>query len=117
VLVVDDHRDGAEAICLLLSITGYESAYVLNGAEVLSAVATRAPDIAIVDINMPGIDGFAVAQQLRRDPRTRHTVIIAFTARDELDVREPGIAAGFDGYCLKGSDPASLLDLLNAITR
>ncbi|MFM0324368.1 response regulator [Caballeronia glebae] len=111
-LVVDDYRSGAEAISDFLSLSGYDARFVTRGAEVWRAVAAHMPEIAVLDINMPGMDGFAVAQRLRRDPRTQLIVIVAFTAQEELDVRRDGIAAGFDGYCKKHGNPGLLLDLL-----
>ncbi|GAB7522515.1 response regulator [Paraburkholderia sp. 2C] len=65
---------------------------------------------------MPDIDGFALAGRLRNLAQTRHIVIVAFTAYDESTIRQPGIAAGFDGYCQKGATPDSLLHLLRHIT-
>ena len=116
-LVVDDYRDGAEAISVFLSLSGYDTQYVLSGPEVPGAVTAHLPEIALLDINMPGMDGFAVARQLRQDWRTRHIVIVAFTAQDEPAIRKDGIAAGFDGYCQKGGTPDSLLHLFNQMGR
>lgn len=98
---------------MFLSMSGYDTQYVLNGRLVAAAVAACTPEIAVLDINMPGMDGFAVARQLRQDWRTRHIVIVAFTAQDEPAVRKDGISAGFDAYCQKGSAPDSLLRLFS----
>lgn len=116
-LVVDDYRDGAEAISLFLSVSGYDTQYVLSGLEVAAAVAACPPEIALLDINMPRMDGFAVARQLRQDWRTRHIVIVAFTAQDEPTIRKDGIAARFDAYCQKGGTPDSLLHLFRQMGR
>ena len=114
-LVVDDHKPGAEAITASLSLSGYEAQFVLSGLAVIHVITGWTPDIAILDINMPGMDGFEVARQLRRHRQTQHIVIVAFTAQDELTVRANGIAAGFDGYCQKGAAPDSLLHLLRQV--
>lgn len=62
--MVDDYRDGAEAISLFLSLSGYDTQYVLSGLEVAAAVTAYPPEIALLDINMLCMDGFAVARQL-----------------------------------------------------
>ena len=66
---------------------------------------------------MPGMDGFAVARQLRQDEQTRNIVIVAFTAQDEDIIHVQAIAAGFDGYCQKGPPLDSLLRLLEQIAQ
>ncbi|TKC91661.1 response regulator [Trinickia terrae] len=115
-LVVDDYRPGAEALTAALSLAGYDAQCVLDGSAVLQTVAARMPDIVILDVNMPGMDGYAVARLLRQDVTTQHLVIVAFTAQDESTVRTNGVAAGFDAYCQKGAAPEPLLRLLEEIT-
>jgi len=85
------------------------------GGAVIHAINGWTPDIAVLDINMPDMDGFAVARQLRQHGQTWHIAIVAFTAQDEFAIRANGIAAGFDGYCQKGAGPDSLLYLLRQI--
>ncbi|WP_429299049.1 response regulator transcription factor [Paraburkholderia sp. GAS199] len=68
-LVVDDFRDGVEAISLFLSLSGYNVQYVLSGLEVATAVIACPPEIALLDINMPRMDGFSVAQHCGRTGR------------------------------------------------
>lgn len=114
-LVVDDEEAGAEALVASLSLAGYDTQFALTGRTVIRALNTWMPQIALVDINMPGMDGFAVARLLRQDGQMQHIVIVAFTAQDESTVRTEGIAAGFDGYCQKGAAPKLLLSLLEKI--
>lgn len=114
-LVVDDHKPSAEAITASRCISGYDAQFVLSGQAVIEALDAWTPEIAVLDINMPGMDGFAVAHKLRQDRRTRHIAIVALTAQDEVAVRADGIDAGFDGGCQKGSAPDSLLRLLQYI--
>ncbi|WGS54944.1 response regulator (plasmid) [Paraburkholderia sp. D15] len=116
ILVVDDYRDGAEAIATFLSLSGYGTQFVVSGAEVATAVALETPQIALLDINMPGMDGFAVARLLRQTPQTRDAVIIAFTAQDEGTIVKPAISAGFDAYCQKAQSLHRLLLLLNEVS-
>ncbi|HEX7913184.1 MAG TPA: response regulator [Paraburkholderia sp.] len=114
-LVVDDCMPGAEAIVASLCVSGYDAHFVISGQAVICVLNAWIPEIAVVDINMPGMDGFAVARQLRQDRRMETIAIVAFTAQDESAIRAEGIAAGFDGYCQKGSAPDSLLRLLEQI--
>jgi CheY-like chemotaxis protein len=116
VLVVDDYYDGAEAISMFLSVSGYDTRFVLSGPEVAGAIAAWTPDVAILDINMPGMDGFGVARQLRQNSGTRDIVIVAFTAQDASTVWRSGVAAGFDGYCQKAGAPEALLHLLTQMS-
>jgi CheY-like chemotaxis protein len=95
--------------------SGYEVQFVLSGQAAMHLLAAWTPEIAVLDINMPGKDGFAVARQLRRDGRTQHVAIVALTAQDEFAIRLEGIAVGFDRYCQKGPAPDSLLRLLEQI--
>jgi CheY-like chemotaxis protein len=103
--VVDDYHDGAAAISMFLSPSGYDTRYFLSVTDVALAVAGSIPEIVLLDINMPGMDGFAVARQ---DWRTQDIAILAFTALDEPVFRKGGIAAGFDACCQKGRAPDSL---------
>ncbi|GAB2876005.1 hypothetical protein GCM10027093_09330 [Paraburkholderia jirisanensis] len=112
---MDDYRPGAEATTVSLSMSGYEAQFVLSGMAVMAAINGWTPDIAVLDINMPGMDGFSVARLLRQHGPTRHVTIVAFTAQDEFAVRAHGIAAGFDGYCKKGATPESLMYLLKQL--
>ncbi|WP_251031264.1 response regulator [Paraburkholderia strydomiana] len=107
VLVVDDYHEGAEAISIFLSLSGYETRFVLSGLQVADAITAWTPEIALLDINMPGMDGFGVARQLRNNPQTQAILVIAFTAQDLSGVWRRGIAAGFDGYFQKGECPMS----------
>ena len=115
-LIVDDYRDGAESISMLLTLAGYDVRFVLRGGEALDTAKNHAPSVALVDINMPVMDGFSVARQLRQDCQTEGILLIAYTALDESAVRGHGIAAGFDGYCQKVG-PDLLLRLLHRIVR
>ena len=103
---------------MFLLLTGdYNPQFVLSGRDALTAVTARIPEIALVDIDMPDLDGFAVTRLLRHDVRTQHTVIVAFTARAESEIRSHAVVAGFDAYCRKGQTPESVLDLLRRLAR
>jgi len=115
VLVVDDYRPGAEAVSASLTVAGYEVRLVLDGVAALQTVRSWLPHIALLDINMPGMDGYAVARRLRGEVLTQHTIIVAFTALDEPTARLSGMDSGFDAYCQKDAAPGHLLRLLERL--
>lgn len=115
VLVVDDYRPGAEAVPASLTAAGYAVRFVLDGPAALHTVRAWIPQFVLLDINMPGMDGYAVARRLREEVLTQHTVIVAFTALDEPTARLSGIDSGFDAYCQKGAAPGPLLRLLEML--
>ncbi len=96
-LVVDDHLDGAESATMLLSLAGYDARFVFTGSAAFVALHEWTPEIVILDINMPGMDGFVVARQLRHDYRTQDLLIVAITAQDEAATRRVFSAVAFPG--------------------
>ncbi len=113
VVIVDDFLDAADAEAAFLRICGgYDVQCCGDSAAACHLAASRNADIGLVDINMPGMDGFDVARAFRRCAQTRETVLIACTARDWMTIAVEARASGFDGYFGKGSDPNGLLSLL-----
>ncbi|OLL30063.1 response regulator [Burkholderia sp. SRS-W-2-2016] len=115
VLVVDDYRPGAEAITASLAAAGYDAQFVLHGPAALRTVTAWLPDIVVLDISMPDMDGYSVARRLRQDALSQFMILVAFTVLDELVTRSPGIASGFDAYCQKGAASGQLLQLLEIL--
>ena len=93
VLAVDDSYVMRELVTLSLEAVGYSVEAVASGDAALVAAARENFDAFILDVDMPGMDGLAVGRALRRDPRTRSSMIAMHTSLDEADVR-----TGFDGY-------------------
>ena len=93
VLAVDDSYVMRELVTLSLEAAGYSVEAVASGDAALVAAAREEFDAFILDVDMPGMDGMAVGRALRRDPRTRASLIAMHTSLDEADVR-----TGFDGY-------------------
>jgi two-component system OmpR family response regulator len=112
---VDVYRPGGEAITAALTASGYDAHFVMGGPAALRTVVDWVPDIALLDINMPDMDGCAVARRLRQDTLSQHTIIVAITALDEAMARPDGVAPGFDAYCQKGAAPGPLLQLLTTL--
>ncbi len=113
VLVVEDNRDAAESLRMLLSTQGYEVALAYTGTEGVEAARTARPDVIICDVGLPGMDGYAVARAIRMNPGTAKTRLIAVTGYGQDDDRMRALASGFDTHLVKPADPEVLLGLLN----
>ncbi len=113
VLVVEDNRDAAESLRMLLSTQGFEVALAYTGTEGVEAARTVHPDVVICDVGLPGMDGYAVARAIRMNPGTAKTRLIAVTGYGQDDDRMRALASGFDTHLVKPADPEVLLGLLN----
>lgn len=113
VLVVDDDPDIATFMSMTLTRAGYEVAVAHDGREALALVDAERPDLVLLDIMLPTIDGFEVAAELRRRARLAGMGIIVVTARSLSEDRLRGLAIGVDGYIVKPFEP----DLLVARVR
>lgn len=111
VLVVDDWRDGAESLAMLLDSAGYETATAYNGAQAVELAKSFQPDTVILDINMPVMDGHQAARELRQTLPDRHLVLVALTALDQG--ARPDNLSDFDLYLQKPCDTALLLSLMS----
>jgi len=111
VLVVDDYEDNAESLAMLLRLDGHEVNTALSGPSAVHAARVCPPEVVLLDISMPGMDGFEVARALRR-MYGRRLLIVAVTAHDSEDfVRF--MAAGFDRYFAKPADPEEVQRLVS----
>lgn len=112
ILIVDDSRDGAESLAMLLRVLGAEVALAHTGRAALEAVAAWRPDVVLLDIGMPGMDGYEVARRIRADPDHRHISLIALTGWGQDEDRRRSSAAGFDHHLVKPADLDQLRQLL-----
>lgn len=116
VLVADDDRDAATMLAVLLRGEGHEVSTVLRGDEVLALVRLMRPDALILDINMPGMSGYAIAREIRERYGVAAPLMIAvsgvWTASSE---RTLGREVGFDHYLVKPYEPEQLLGLLEPL--
>jgi len=115
VLVVDDSELNIEIANYLLTKAGMQVACALDGSGVLAQVTAFAPDIVLMDIQLPGLDGLALTQQLRARPATRNLVIVAFTAFAMKGDREKFLAGGCDGYIAKPIDVVTFADEVRSL--
>jgi len=114
ILVVDDDPDTAGALALLLRLWGHEVLVARDGAEALAEAAARPPDVALIDIAMPGLDGHEVARRLREDIRTRQALLCALSGLAQEEDRRRSLEAGCDLHLVKPVEPAELKALLAA---
>lgn len=112
VLVVEDNLDAVHTTCFLLRELGHTVEYAVNGFVALEVARRFKPDFVLLDVGLPGEDGFSVCRQLRRDPELMNTKIIMLTAYDSANMRDLGRQAGCDAYYVKPLDPAELTTLL-----
>jgi signal transduction histidine kinase/ActR/RegA family two-component response regulator len=116
-LIVDDNRDAADSLAMLLRINGHEIRTAYDGAEALQTASDFHPDVVLLDIGLPKMDGHEVAQHIRREPWGQPLCLIAVTGwSDEAD-RAKSRAAGFDHHLVKPLDTAHLAQLLDDVAR
>jgi diguanylate cyclase (GGDEF)-like protein len=109
ILVVDDDPDIARFVEVNLRSAGYDVSVASDGEEALDSAGRLRPDLVLLDVMMPRIDGFEVAQRLRRNPQTANTSIIMLTAKALSTDKVLGLTAGADDYIIKPFDPIELL--------
>lgn len=116
VLIVDDQEANRLLLRDLLESQGHEVAEAVDGVEALERVAAAAPDVVLLDVGMPGIDGFEVCRRLKADPGTATIPVLLVTALNQRDQRLLGIGAGANDYITKPIDKSDLsLRVRNAI--
>lgn len=109
ILVVDDEIVFVEAIRRILTKRGYEVIAACNGKEALEKVRNENPDLMILDIVMPEINGYEVCKELRQDPLYKHLPIIMLTVKQEKEDKIKGMELGSDEYMAKPFHPKELL--------
>lgn len=115
VLVVEDDHVIRELLVVNLKMEGHETVTAVDGGEALAAVGDRAPDVILLDMMMPGIDGWEVAGRLKGDEETRDIPIVALSARAMQADIERGTALGVDRYVTKPFDPIELMRLVDEL--
>ncbi|GIL09237.1 MAG: transcriptional regulator [Chloroflexota bacterium] len=115
ILIVDDDIDSLKLIGLMLQRHGYEVVAASAGVQALSKAMADRPDLIILDIMMPDMDGYEVCRRLRANPETRPIPIIMFTAKTLVDDKVAGFEAGADDYLTKPTHPAELASRVKAI--
>lgn len=114
IVVADDNEDSAESFAMLLSFSGHEVRVAHDGDAALDAVREFRPDVAFLDIGMPGKTGYEVAEAVRAEPWGQEITLIAVTGWGQPDDRLRARTAGFDRHLIKPIDPAEVDRLLDA---
>ncbi len=111
VMVVEDDLDGVHTTALLLRELGHTVDYCINGYVALDTIKRFRPDYVLLDIGLPGMDGFDVCKQIKADPELRGVKVVALTAYGTPQYRERARQLGFNGYYVKPLLPQTLAEL------
>lgn len=114
ILIADDYDDNRELLRLMLSLEGYDVREARNGRECVSMAQSQRPDLALIDLSMPELDGWATLRAMRSDERTRSVPCIALTAFAADSDRRRALEAGFDAYLSK---PYHARELISVVQR
>ncbi len=101
VLIVEDERSNRDMLCRFLTNRGYEVQTAVDGESALDAVSRRAPDVVLLDVQLPGIDGFEVCRRIKQQDATRLVPVVLITGLDARDHKIQGIRAGADDFLCK----------------
>jgi len=117
ILVVEDDHDIAQLLAITMKKAGFEVAVSENGYDALNLIRRHPPDLLILDLMIPGIDGFEVCKEMKRESRTAAVPVLILTARSEEIDRIIGLELGADDYVVKPFSPRELLLRVRAILR
>jgi len=114
ILIVDDNQDAAESVAQYLQLEGHEVKTVGDGMQALSCVPVFAPQIVVLDIGLPMLDGYEVARRMRMLPATRNALLVALTGYGQKEDQLRAKEAGFDRHFVKPTDPRVLVELIES---
>jgi len=112
VLIIDDNRANLKLARVILSLEGLDVHTALSAEEALTVLDSFTPDLILMDLQLPGIDGLQLTRQLKADPNRRQITVLAVTAYAMKGDMEKALAAGCDGYVSKPFDPPTLCSLV-----
>ncbi len=116
ILVADDDRDSVAILCALLRILGYEAHGACDAYETLELARQIRPEVVVLDIGIPKINGYQIAEAIKRDPELQHMRLIAFSGYSTMADREMAKEAGFDHYLVKPARKEQLIAAIEGIT-
>lgn len=114
VLIADDNSDAAESLAMLLRLDGHQICVAHDGEEALQLAEKERPGVMVLDIGMPGMNGYELASRIRQEAWGKHPLIVAATGWGQEDDKFRAIAAGFNAHLTKPFDPNDLLRLIHA---
>ena len=112
ILVVDDNRDGASSLAEMLDLMGSDTQTAYDGAQAVEAAEAFKPDVILLDIGMPKLNGYDACRRIRTQPWGRSIVIVAQTGWGQEDDKRKAQEAGFDFHMVKPVDPAAFQKVL-----
>ena len=115
ILVVDDNQDAANSLAMLLRMKGHDVRTAYDGIEAVDAAATHKPDIVLLDVGLPRLNGFDVARRIREAEDNRNVILVALTGWGHDEDRRRSKEAGFDHHMVKPADPAALDRVLESL--
>jgi CheY-like chemotaxis protein len=113
ILIADDNQDLAISLSILLKLVGFDVQAVHDGRDAVTVAKTRKPDVLLLDIGLPGLNGYQVAGQFRSDERLKDTIIIAISGYSRNMFERLSKPGDFDHYLVKPVDFRTLLPLIN----
>ncbi len=115
ILIVDDDRDSATSLAMLLRMTGHEAHMAFDGVEAVEQAATVHPEVVLMDLRLPRLNGYEACRRMRDNTRTQNVVILALSGMGE-EVAEQCRAAGFDAHLRKPVDYDVLMSRLSTLS-
>lgn len=115
ILVVEDNEDNLETLTAYLEFAHYQTIKASNGEIALQLVTQEKPDVIFLDLSLPKVDGWEVARQIKSNPKTKHTIIIAFSAMALSQEKERALECGCDAFMAKPMPPETLIAEMNKI--
>jgi CheY-like chemotaxis protein len=117
ILVVDDNQDAANSLAMLLRLRGHDIEMAHDGLEAVQAAADFRPEVVVLDIGLPKMDGYEVARRIREQAWAKSTVLIALTGWEQKEDKRLAMETGFDHHLTKPVEPADLEKLLAMFSR
>jgi CheY-like chemotaxis protein len=117
ILVVEDEESLLKLESILFTSKGYDVTGVRDGNEALEALAESLPDLVVLDVMLPGIDGFQVCRAIKEDPATRHIPVVMLTAKKSSADLERGKSAGADAYITKPFKSVKVLEVIEGLIK
>ena len=117
VVIVDDNHDSADSLAMLMQLTGNKTYMAHDGVEAVEAVEKYRPEVLLLDIGLPGLDGHEVCRRVRQQPWGKDIIVIALTGWGQEDDRRKSEEAGFDGHLVKPVDFEQLSQALREMQK
>ena len=114
-LIVDDNLDAGSSLALLLEIAGHQTSRAHDGPSALDAAETERPEVILLDIGLPTLNGYEVCRRIRKQPWGSSVLVIALTGWGQEEDRRRSHEAGFDGHLVKPVEYAELMTLLGRL--